>query len=102
VAEALAFLNTQKRVDIILLDLMMPPGPLHGADTTKGATTGLELRKAMKERYPGVPIVLLTNVNSPELLHSGIEESGIQILHKFTYPPFELADALMEFFPEKS
>jgi DNA-binding NtrC family response regulator len=47
--DALALLDAGERFDIVLTDLMLGPG-----------LSGLELATAIRERWPGLPVVLMT------------------------------------------
>ncbi len=98
VDEALHFAETAQdrvSVDLLVLDLMMPPGEaLKDEETLDGVTTGLVLRGALRKYYPKQPIVFLTNINNPEILQPLEDEPGTRILHKFSYPPFELVDEM--------
>jgi len=97
VDDALKFARGKQPVDIIIIDLMMPPGESFKDEPThEGVTTGFFLRREMRKLYPSQPIVLLTNINNPEILQSDEGEGAVRPLHKFTHPPFDLADKVKE------
>lgn len=84
-------------VHILVLDVMMPPGQAFQHENTfEGMTTGFFLAEAMKNIFPTQPIVLLTNLTSPELLSRFCPEPRVRLVHKFDYPPFDFAQLVCD------
>ena len=55
-------------VDVLVLDIKMPPGSkLRSMDTLNGHRTGLVLAKRLRERYPKLPLLVLSFVRDPEV-----------------------------------
>jgi PAS domain S-box-containing protein len=79
-AEALALLHGGERVDLVFSDIVMP-----------GGMTGLDLARAVRERLPGVRVLLATGY-SGQLAALG-PEAGVEVLQK-PYRLDELADAI--------
>lgn len=78
--------------DAILLDIMMLPGNKYlNEDTDDGLKTGILLYKDLREYYPIVPIIFLTNVSEPDIAKlPGETEESLKIIQKIDFPPFEL------------
>jgi CheY-like chemotaxis protein len=76
--QALAIVENNQSIDLIILDIMMPPGT-RVQNSHKGKTTGVELaRIIIDELKSHVPIICYTVVNDPavaaELMKLGIKE----------------------------
>jgi len=65
--KALARLDAGQRFDLLLSDVVMPDG-----------MTGLDLARAVRQRYPALPILLMSGYN--DVVTSG--ETGFQVLRK--------------------
>lgn len=50
------------KVDLLLLDVMMPPDPYGIEETQGGLATGIFLAKDLRAQYEKVPLIFLTNV----------------------------------------
>lgn len=86
----------QQTIDVVILDIMMPPGKTYSSkDTNQGLTTGVLLLKRIKELLPNVPVVVLTNVRNPETIDK-IKQFEVEVLEKTKSPAFELARHLRE------
>lgn len=65
--KALARLDAGQRFDLLLSDVVMPDG-----------VTGLDLARAVRQRYPALPIILMSGYN--DVVTGG--ETGFQVLRK--------------------
>jgi CheY-like chemotaxis protein len=68
-------------IDVLVWDLMMPRGPLDEGATEYSTRTGEVLYRRFRERWPGAPAILLTNVLDQSRLRALFEatpESGSQ------------------------
>ena len=80
-----------KRIKLIILDVMMPPGYIYRRENTwEGLTTGIYLYKDLKILCPKAKFIILTNVTNQETLLY-FTEHGLPVFPKRKYPPFELA-----------
>ena len=71
--EALELLGNDPKIDLVFSDILMP-----------GGTNGLELAKAVRKRYPAMPVLLCTGYSSSA---QDAVRQGFVVLHK----PFDLA-----------
>ena len=69
VSEALEILSTEP-VDLVLTDMHMP------------GRTGQELVISLKNKYPEIPVVVLTIDQDPELKDSLLKAGALQVLYK--------------------
>jgi CheY-like chemotaxis protein len=65
-------------VDLVVTDVIMPQ------------MGGRELLTALRDRNPGLPVLLITGCTDDELLRKGILEPGVKLLRK----PFYSADLI--------
>jgi CheY-like chemotaxis protein len=77
------------RYDLIIVDLMMPPGNLlRDVDTHDGVISGYQFAKKVKERWPSAKMILLSaaaDSNQENLWHT---ELGVDtVLHKQDITP---------------
>jgi DNA-binding NarL/FixJ family response regulator len=80
-----------KPPDIVVVDMMMPPGKrLTQEETVFGLKSGVFIAKAIREKYSNLILVALTNHNDPNV----IEElpTGTKCRPKFEISPFGFAD----------
>jgi NarL family two-component system response regulator LiaR len=80
-AEAALHYCDEDRVDVILMDLMMP-----GMD-------GVTATQMIRSRYPDVQVIALTSFGEETLIKSALEAGAIAYLFK-NVSPRELADAI--------
>ena len=67
-SQVLDLLSKQK-VDLLLLDVMMPPGEdMDPEKTAYGRLTGLEVCKTVRQQKPKLPIICLTVVMERQVL----------------------------------
>lgn len=101
---ALEELEKNPRFDLVILDVMMPPGRAFGKEETEdGLRTGVCLAKQIHEKYPGLVIVFLSNVVPPESVDEKGEFQALldngtvkHLLLKPDYRPLALIDKLNE------
>jgi len=88
--QALALLESgQHKIDMIILDIMMPPGT-RVRDEHHGRTTGVEFaRIVLQERKLPIPIVCYTVVTDREV-HNELTAIGVKAIVMKTEPPSEL------------
>lgn len=80
------------RFDLVVLDIMMPPGEAYKeVNTLEGLRTGVFLGSTLRERYPNLPVVVLTNLANPQILSQVRELRNVKAtFSKTSCPPFEL------------
>lgn len=98
---ALEALATQQ-FDLILLDLMMPPGKaLADADTAAGMRTGVVFADRLAHSHPDTPVVILTMVANPSAFQSLRGKPNVKkILQKTDHPPNWVAEEVREILGE--
>ncbi len=72
--EALEYITNSRnrKPDIIVLDIMLPPGKYeNNPDSDQGLRTGILLYPDLKELCVNIPFIVLTNVTNPETLRIG-------------------------------
>jgi CheY-like chemotaxis protein len=76
--------------ELAILDLMMPPGAAFAAaDTESGLRTGIRLFEALRERWPKLPVMILTNVTDPDVEGQFQGQPCCWFDHKEDYLPKE-------------
>lgn len=78
-----------KEPSLAILDVMMPPGPFASYDTREGLDTGLFLFRYLRDKYPNLPVVILTNVRTAPAMFRG--EKAVKVVSKSKCPPLDLA-----------
>ena len=78
--------------DLVLLDIMMPPGKtFEQQDTVAGLRTGILLADKLRELAPDVPIVVLTNVENTQAHQAMLAKPNVRrLLTKPKCTPFQL------------
>lgn len=72
------------KVDLLVMDIILPPAPLFTADETKGGTrTGVVMLKKVRERFKELPVVVVS-VMPRELLLT--ECQGLDVREFLTKP----------------
>ncbi len=81
--------------DLVVVDFMMPPGTrLTMDDTFGGVQSGAHIARAVRERFPNVPIIILTNRPNDEMA-SGLPK-GTYVQAKYEISPFGFADLVQQ------
>lgn len=79
--------------DIFVIDVMMPHGKyLTAKETDDGLETGFYLIEEARLRWPGVPILCLSNVNGSEEIRKRL--GSIPFVAKYDVSPFEFASTV--------
>ena len=83
------FIEKKKpEISLIILDIMMLPGKKYqGADTENGLRTGLFILNDLRDKFPDVPIVVLTNVADVNTLKQFQGIPQLSILQKLDCTP---------------
>lgn len=91
--EALDLAQKDGPFDMIIIDIMMPPGErLANLDTQDGLTSGIALYEMLAAICPNVPAIFLSNVRNQNILDQAARETKLTVLSKFDYHPFKLVD----------
>jgi DNA-binding response OmpR family regulator len=81
--------------DLVVVDLMMAPGTRLTIDNTDGGLqSGVHIARAVRERFPDVPIMILTNRPNEEM--AGRLPQGTHIQAKYEISPFSFADLVQQ------
>lgn len=81
------------RIDLLILDIMMPPGSsFDNSETEMGVRTGVRFYERIRERTTDLPVVILTNVSDEGVRERFCGESKCWFLRKEDYLPFQLAE----------
>ena len=90
VDEALDFFEDNfAQIELIILDIMMPPGNRF-KNIDSGLRTGVHIYDKIRPAAPDLPIIILTNVSEEELAKRFHGEKNCWFMRKEEYLPFEL------------
>ncbi len=82
--------------DLVVVDMMMPPGTrLTMEETDSGLRSGVFIARAVRERFPNVPMVALTNYTAEEDVANGLP-TGTPVKAKFEISAFGFADFIKD------
>ncbi len=85
------------RFDLIIIDMMMPPGnTLSEEATLNGMRSGLVLAKDICEHYATIPILILTNRAVVDTSELGRIPTVKAVLPKLEYTPFKLGQKVLQ------
>lgn len=91
------------QIDLIILDIMMPPGSsFKDVDTNLGLRTGVRFYEKIRQKAPELPVIILTNVSDEQLAERFREEEKCRFLRKEDYLPFELVQQVDEVISERN
>ena len=99
VALALAHIdNAEQSADLYILDIMMPPGDaLDLRESSFGLTSGILIYERLLKRFPGVPVIVLTNISAPEILeHLPLDDPRTTREAKIDVLPFDLVEKVRQ------
>ena len=82
--DALALLATAPRIDLLFTDVVLP-----------GETTGRALANAVREKYPGLPVLYTTGYTRNAIVHQGRLDRDVHLLSK-PYTQQDLARKVRE------
>lgn len=84
--------------DLMVVDMMMPRGSrLTSEETDEGHRSGVLMVRAIRAKYPFLPIVVLSNYSEPQVL--ALLPSDVKFKAKFEISPFEFADFIKTLIP---
>lgn len=101
VDEALAIFDRElTEINLIILDLMMPPGTsFERTDTQMGLRTGVSVYKRIREKAPDLWVFILTNVSDEEVAKKFRNEPKCRFLSKEEFLPLQLVEKVKEVLP---
>lgn len=78
------------RIDLLILDIMMPPGrAFKDEDTQDGLRTGFSFYRVVRSIAPRLPVIMFTNF--PDIRFAGqYQAENCYVLRKIDYLPHEL------------
>lgn len=90
------FRENQTLVELVVLDIVMPPGKSAPSDEPlNGLTTGLFVFKQLRQVKGDVPIIVLTNSSSLENVF--LKQPRCKFLRKTEYFSFEVVQEIAKF-----
>ena len=98
--EALTYLQQNQDIDVLILDIMMPPGIKFAGKTEQGLDTGVVLYDEIRRIAPRLPVIVLTNVSDREVAQKFRNENNCWYYPKSDVLPFELAEDIREILAE--
>jgi CheY-like chemotaxis protein len=102
VDEALAYLDGNlDSIDVLILDIMMPPGKSFEGATDQGLDTGIQFYDKIRLKAPHLPIIIFTNVTSKEMAQKFLNETDCWFYPKIDVFPFELVEEIEEILADK-
>src|SRR5262249_24741430 len=99
VDEALKALDEgRQEVELVILDIMMPPGQTFANDegAQRGLRTGVRVYDVLREWLPDCPVIILTHVTDPRVVQRFRGEKRCWYLQKTDYLPFQLAEVVAD------
>ena len=81
------------QIDILILDIMMDPGPELAKILDNGTRTGVVVCKIIREEFPDVPIICLTVVNDESIINQMVN-MGCKVLRKTEVGIREILEAV--------
>jgi CheY-like chemotaxis protein len=101
--EAVAYLSENlDSIDLLILDIMMPPGKSFEGTTDQGFDTGIEFYERFRPLAPKLPILIFTNVPSKEVAQKFLTDKNCWFYQKIDLLPFELVEEIEEILADKS
>lgn len=98
---AFEYLQQNQDIDVLILDIMMPPGVKFADKTEQGLNTGVILYDEIRTIAPNLPILVLTNVADRSVAQKFHEDDNCWFHQKSDLLPFELADEIQEILVER-
>jgi CheY-like chemotaxis protein len=96
VDEALRFVGERlSHIDLLILDIIMPPGTLGDADTQMGLRSGRAFYDRVRLLAPTLPVLILTNVSDPHVAAYFRHEKHSWFLLKEDCLPYELVEEVV-------
>lgn len=89
-------LENLAQIDLLVLDIMMPPGELlQEAQTNHGLRTGERFYELARQLAPGLPVIILTNVIDEQVKERFEQEPSCWFIGKEDCFPFELVEEVI-------
>lgn len=89
------FSENQERIDLVILDVAMPPGNTFTLEETeRGLRTGELFYKWVRQKAPTLPIMVLTNTTSDKMLSGLFDRGKCWVYRKTDVLPFELIETI--------
>lgn len=87
VDEAMEYFDVHKdQLELVVLDVMMPPGDSFDKDSNHGLITGYLIYKSFRKASPDLPILFYTNSADEALANKPLEDKHLKYLSKVNYP----------------
>lgn len=87
VDEAVGYFDIHKdQLELVVLDVMMPPGDSFDKDSNHGLITGYLVYKRFRNASPDLPILFYTNSADEVLAKKALEDKHLKYLSKVNYP----------------
>lgn len=98
VDDALMFFEENlNRIDLLILDIMMPPGSsFKNVDTELGLRTGVHFYESIRQKTPDLPVMILTNVSDKRVAERFRREHKCWFFRKEDYFPYEIVEEVKE------
>jgi CheY-like chemotaxis protein len=88
------------RVELLVLDIMMPPGEESDNDVTQsGLRTGVDFFDRVRRLSADLPVIILTNVGDPGLATRFEQEKKCWFMRKTDYLPYQFAHEVQQIVP---
>jgi CheY-like chemotaxis protein len=95
VDEALLFFEQNlSQIDLVIMDVMMPPGSSFAHMAPDGLRTGVYLYNRIRERVPQLPVIVFTNISDSGISKRFLGDSKCWYLRKSDVLPFELVEEI--------
>jgi CheY-like chemotaxis protein len=98
--EALAYVQQNPDINVLILDIMMPAGVKFAARTDQGLDTGVILYDEIRKIAPDLPVIVLTNVSDRDVAQKFRNESNCWYYPKINLLAVELPDEVKEILEE--
>ena|ERR1041384_6409494 len=96
VDDAWRFFNKHiNEIDLLVLDIVMPPGnSLKRYDTKQGRRTGVLFYDRIRKKAPDIPIIILTVLDDDDIVKKFSMETGCWYYHKQQCLPYDLVQII--------
>lgn len=83
--------------DLYIIDLMMPPGTALDLEAAGfGLKSGIIVHRQLRQRFPSVPVIVLTSVSNPSILEAIPFDEHTKREAKIDVLPFQLVTKVRE------
>ena len=92
-----AYQKNLDRIELLILDVMMPPGKEFEQEKVNGGLrTGLRFYERVRSLDAELQIIIFTNLSDEPFMESFANDERCCVLQKEDYLPFELANFITE------